>query len=312
MRRTFYLHLLSPPDEYRLDWLLREAINPRTGKPQAGFETVTECQAEDRSRVMTLRATVQTPPIGRGDDRSSSARGSAEISHLKLDRQVALNLADRLEAGADTRRPQPTLASSVFMREVRLRYGGALLEVIDNNQHLDVGVFTAIHPSWAFPAHRLLDVHPRQIKNQFRTHLNRAGVTNAPGFLFGYLHGEFEPFAREFQLHFHGVCADDKLKAFHALRNKQGYVRTPKLYRPIVMNQLNDRPRQISYIIQSFWPKKARVPLGASRFQKRERTKARIREPYQSLYLMWLDKWKLSDLCELNGLRVQLGKMMLN
>jgi hypothetical protein len=186
---------------------------------------------------------------------------------------------------------------------MRLRYGGALLELVDNNHHLNGGVFTAVHPTLEFPAHSLLDVDARQIKNQFRTHLNRAGVTNAPGFLFAYLHGEFEPLGQMYQIHFHGVCGGDKLKAFNRLRNQQGYIRTPKIYRPIVCNRLQDPPRQISYIIQSFWPKKARVPVGE--FHRRERSKGRIREPYQSLYLMWLDKWRLSDLCELNGIRIE-------
>jgi predicted DNA-binding transcriptional regulator AlpA len=50
-----------------------------------------------------------------------------------------------------------------------------------------------------FRAWRLVevDVDACQIKNQFRTQLNRAGVTNAPGFLFGSLHGEFKPSSRE-------------------------------------------------------------------------------------------------------------------
>jgi hypothetical protein len=136
-------------------------------------------------------------------------------------------------------------------------------------------------------------------------------VTNAPGFLFGYLHGEFEPLSQEYQLHFHGVCAGEKLNAFNRLRNKQGYTRTDKIYHPIVINPLKDPARQISYLIQSFWPKKARVRIrdgDDGEFHRRERSKGRIREPYQSLYLLWLDKWRLVDLFELNGIRARAGK----
>jgi len=41
-----------PPDEYQLDRLLRADTDPRTGKPQAGFETVAQCQAEDLRRAL--------------------------------------------------------------------------------------------------------------------------------------------------------------------------------------------------------------------------------------------------------------------
>jgi hypothetical protein len=198
------------------------------------------------------------------------------------------------------------------MREPRLRFGGGLLELADNYPDTDVRVVTAIHPSWCFRADQLPSVDPQKIKNQLHTHFNRAGVTKAPGFLITCLHGEFEPFSEEFQLHFHGICAGEKLKAFNWLRNKQGYVRTLKIYRPIVINQIQDRPRQLSYIMQSFWPKKARVPIDGGDFYRRERTKTRIREPFQSVYLMWLDQWRLSDLCLMNGVHIQGRKMVLS
>jgi len=193
------------------------------------------------------------------------------------------------------------------MREVRLRYGGALLELIENKPNLNVGLFTAIHPSWTFPASWLLEGDARKIKSQLRTHLNRAGVTTAPGFFFAYLHGEYEPISQVFQLHFHGICAGEKLSAFTNVRNKQDYVRTFTIYRPIVINQIEDRARQVSYLMQSFWPQKARAPSG-----RRQRDGQRIQEPYQSLYLLWLKKCRLSDLCLLNGVRIQGGKMVRN
>jgi hypothetical protein len=310
-QRAFNLDLLRvPPDEYRLDLLLTPDTHPRTGRPRAGFETVAQCPAEDASRALSLRATAQA--IIANNNGTALAPPTPDLRSLNLDPLAALNLAYRLQAGTESGRPQPTLASSLFMRDLRLRVPGALLEFLDNYPGTDIRVVTAIHPSWCFKANQLLLVDARKTTNQFRTHLNRAGVTKAPGFLITCLHGEFEPFSQEFQLHFHGICAGEKLKAFNRLRNKQGYVRTPKIYRPIVINRIQDRPRQLSYIMQSFWPKKARVPIDGGDFYRRERTKTRIREPFQSVYLVWLDQWRFSDICLLNGIHIQGGKMVLS
>jgi hypothetical protein len=44
------------PDAYQLDLPLEPDTDPRTEKPRAGFETVEQCQAEDESRALGLRA----------------------------------------------------------------------------------------------------------------------------------------------------------------------------------------------------------------------------------------------------------------
>lgn len=297
--------LKEPPDRHRLDLLLRPDIDAKTGKSRHGFETVQQSRAEDRLRAVGLAETARTLM----PDRYQPARAHkvAELQRLKLDGHAAADLASRLQAGAEDGTPEPTPASSSFMRELRVRILGSLLELIDKKQRLRIETFNAIHPSCCFPAHRMMDVDARQKKNQFRTQLIRAGVTNAPGFLFGSLHGEFEPSSREFQLHFHGVCAGEKVKAFQNLRNKQGYLRTENIFRPIVTTELKDIPRQISYCLQSFWPEKFRTPNGP-----RVRRKRRIRQPYESLYLLWLDKWKLSDILVLNGIRFKDGRLELN
>ena len=296
-----------PADRHRLDLLLVPCTDQRTGKLKSGFETVAECEEEDRSRAVSIRANAPTATVAAIPNGNRATSANSQLARLNLDPLAALNLADRLEAGAESGRPEPTLASRLFMREQRLRWIGGLLELCNRNAGVDTRIVTAIHPSWSYPADWLLDADARLIKNQFRTHLNRGAVTSAAGFLFTHLHGEFEPISQEYQLHFHGLCGGEKLKAFDRLRNKQGYIRTPKIYRPIVINEIKDPARQISYVMQSFWPRKARTPSG-----RRQREGQRIEEPYQSLYLMWLDKWRFGDLCELNGLRIQGEKLVLS
>jgi hypothetical protein len=278
------------PDKYWLEHLLLPHIDPRTGRRKAGFETVADCQAEDCRRASDLRATAAAVRRGKLPARS---RGGIDI-----DPRAALELADRLEAGAETLIPPRTQASSLFMREERLEKIGRLLEVAEQNRHLPTATFSLVHPAWAYPAAWLPAADPP--KNQLRTHLNRADITQAQGFLVAHLHGEFEPTSQEYQLHYHGVCVGEKLVALNRLRNKQGYVRTSDIYRPIKVSAVNekDAPRQLSYVIQSFWPGKVRLPDG-----RRARSKRRIREPYQSLYLLWLDRWTMTDLTLLNGFR---------
>src|SRR3954467_4316392 len=131
---------------YPLDRLLLPHTDPRTGRRKAGFETVADCKAEDGGRAFGLRATaasrIRTNASG---IRPLSPDGIA-LKRLNIDPAAALNLADRLEAGADTGCPAPTLASSLFMREQRLRLGAQLLELIDNQPELEIATFTVIHP----------------------------------------------------------------------------------------------------------------------------------------------------------------------
>src|SRR3954470_5671519 len=93
--RSLTLFFLLGP--HRPDRLLTPDTHPRTGKPRAGFETVGQCQAEDQSRALALRATAQAI--------IASSKGKAAATAVNLDPQAAVNLADRLQAGAGSGRP---------------------------------------------------------------------------------------------------------------------------------------------------------------------------------------------------------------
>lgn len=293
-------HLLPPAREYRLDLLVRPDTHPRTGNRRSGFETVARCEAEDRGRASALRAIAESVAAIQNGRRPTPL--NSPLPKLNIDPEAALNLAERLEVGVASGDAQPTFASALFMRGHRLQIGAELLELTANSSNGEVMTFTVIHPTWTCLASRLMDVDARQIKNQFRTHLSRAGVTEGSGFFFARLHGEFEPNSKEYQLHFHGVIGGEKLRAFNKIRNTQGYVRTGKIHWPIVVKPLEHRARQLSYIVQNFWPAKPRIALPNGVY-RRARTKGRIDEPYHSLYLPWLDRWEAGHLQLLNGIR---------
>lgn len=236
--------LSVPVDRYQLDVLLKPGVDPRTGKVKSGFETVADCVAEDEARVQLLRETAARIRANSSGIPPLSPDGIA-LKRLNIDLEAALHLADRLEAATETLIAAPTLASALDMRDRRLQLAARLLELIENQPELQPQMtFTAIHSTWGFSASGLMAVNAGQINNQFRTHLNRAKVTKASGYLFAYLHGEFEPSSRQFQLHFHGLCAGEKAQALHQLRNRQGFVRTDTIYRPIVIKPLEDYPEQ--------------------------------------------------------------------
>jgi hypothetical protein len=68
-------------DEDRLDLLLRPDTDPRTGRYRAGFETVAQCQAEDLSRALALRALPPMPSRGNRATRTDQIL----LSHPQLD-----------------------------------------------------------------------------------------------------------------------------------------------------------------------------------------------------------------------------------
>ncbi len=115
------LTLRLPPAKYRLDLVFPPDTDPRTGKRRAGFETVGQCQAEDEGRALGLTATADA--ISALSAGTNATAANSELTGLNIDPRVATNLANRLQAGAESRRPQPTLASALFMHERQSYWG---------------------------------------------------------------------------------------------------------------------------------------------------------------------------------------------
>jgi hypothetical protein len=77
------------------------------------------------------------------------------------------------------------------------------------------------------------------------------------------------------------------------------------VYRRIKMTRrkLRNLPYPITYRLQSYWPAKA-LFISDDGARIRARRKRRISEPQHSHVLLWLDKWDISDLTMMIGLRV--------
>lgn len=83
------------------------------------------------------------------------------------------------------------------------------------------------------------------------------------------------------------------------LRNFPVLPGTLKVRTPLRIDPLHDAPRQVSYVLQSWWP--SRPVVMTDRGLKRVRAKGRIPEPYHSEYLVWLHRQTMS------GMRVRMG-----
>lgn len=161
-----------------------------------GFETEERAREEDRLRAQDLRM--------------YGGRYGQLIARI-------------LEDAEKRRKPFPTLASSWWSRNFRLRILGEELKALAPYAKTDLYFVTLINKNWKI---RDGDLHlrsARKIMETFRQHLNRSGTTAANGMVFGWLHGEYDPSARSYRLHVHVVVQGEKIQRLRTLKGRWGY-----------------------------------------------------------------------------------------
>lgn len=219
-------------------------IRKSTAGARRAFETVEFCAAEDATRARKIQAEI----AGRVSKKTARGRKKARAA-----RKAARALLRALKLGLRSDEPQPTLASSLYMREVRATVIGALLEAVDPFPDADIRAVTVINTAWRLSAAQLMRTSAAGIKNQFRTYLQRAGILALPGFVVAFLHGEFEPTSGCFQLHFHVLTTAEKAAAIlKSLRGRLGYVRTTTGAAAIKRSKIRNRSTQFSYLLKCF------------------------------------------------------------
>lgn len=280
MGRLSISSLPYPPETYRISRL----TDGPSGRPI--FETRMDTRAEDCHRATSLAKAVS--------------------QHPSDDPTAALDLARRLASAQSCDRR--TLASSRYMRRVRLRLIGALWPLIARGPWTpnEVSSFTAIPRGWSFSPGTLETADPQKLLSRLRSQLNRAGAKDADGFLIAHLHGECEPQDRRYQLHAHGIAAGGMIAVLDRLRATPSYT-SDGLVRGrmhISRKPLRDIPYPLGYPFKSYWPCRRIGMVGGEGLIKRQRGHHRIPEPYHSQVLLWLDRWSASDLTLLMNLRV--------
>lgn len=245
-----------------------------------------------------------------------------EKARAELDRRIprlssstipaARALAAKLTCD-DGEDPPASLANPVYMRAFQRVQGSALLVSIRETRTngLEVKPFTLVWPPHAVRAGALHEVNPRALTRWLRRRVLKHLPRNPRGWLYVQLHGEYEARSNTFVLHFHGIAAGDFLDTLRGpvkeeLKGELKALPTLPISPSVrvvlkIGGRLKDAPRQVSYVLQTWWPSRpvVKTPKGL----KRVRTKHRIPEPHHSEYLVWLDRHSIADL----RLRMGLG-----
>lgn len=269
------------------------------GMPSMQFRVDRRC-----SDFETLKASVEEN-LSRGKGLVRAAR--------KHPNEVDRNAASRLAARLKSEQPIGSLASSVDMREHRIKVGGHLWHLMSKGQIKKVRTFTVIPATWEYPADQLAGVDPVEMINGLRVALYGRGAGQASGWLIAFVHSEHDPVGDVYRFHVHGIAYGEMIDVIDRLRTLPNYrsclhlsdgSRSP-VYRRVrrTRKPLRNLPAPITYILQSFWPARALV-ISKDGERYRARRKGRIKEPRHSQVLLWLDQHRLEDLTLMIGLRV--------
>lgn len=281
MARLSIDRIAPPAPDYRI----RRNRTPLLGD----FETGTQARVEDRRRVQGAR------------------RRSVRV--LLREEKAKRLIRSIVRSGRRLRR---SLASAIYMRNLRQRVSGQIWWLAIRTANLQPRTFTLFPRGWEVPAGKLSSFNPIQRLAALRSLINRCGGTEAGGYLILFIHGEFEPRRRVYQIHVHGLAAgalwrviNEKVRKTPSVRTIKGaYGRTDFVRHRLRMDgELTDLPRPLTYLLKSYWPSRAQYLTPEGRL-RRHRRATRIPEPYHTEVLLWLDRWRLSDLSLMMNLSV--------
>jgi hypothetical protein len=158
-------------------------------------------------------------------------------------------------------------------------------------------LITLVHEDWIRPQSALHDFDPRVLIDRVRHQFFRAGITSAT--VLGAVHGEFDQKRNYWQPHLHLVVSGMQQAQLNLFRQRH-YQRSVHVYHPMVVQSVVNPPRQLSYLLKSYWPLRMRY---IDAFGEERSNFQRIMEPYHTQYLTILDQFKLLDFIFLIGVR---------
>lgn len=274
-------------------------------------------RADERYR-RAVRCCIETKEAAKKEDatRARLLRTVAANGSRLVHAQYCTNMAAWLEQAAGNTTAVNSRASACRMRKHRIDIASSLHQIIDRSG-LDAATFTLVSGSWTITASALPSIDPNDLLNGIRSDFIRAGVDLSNGALFMAIDGAFERNRSLYQLHVNGVALGTAIDAIEKLRALDKYRRiesctatTLPIYRPIVLSRqaLTNLPSTLAYRLKHYWPC-TWLPMDGS--TNRSRNEQRIPEPYHSQWLLWMDRWELSDLTLLMGMFVGKGSFTL-
>lgn len=265
------------------------------------FETLLDKLCEDELRIEQFRKV--------------SFSDNKLIAHARrLARQMII--AGRTKIN---RRAMTSLASSVDMREARIRVTGELWRHYEAVGAESCALATLVPNDGLIAASNLLDFDPCSFKARLRDGLNRAGARDADGTLIAFIHGEFDGRLEAYRMHWHLMATGGMINVVDRLREQRRYqadrlnreTLDGRAWAPVHIQRgpFSNPGRALSYVLKSYWPNRTSW-VGPEGDVQRFRGTRRIPEPEHSLYLLWLDLHRLEDICLLMKLRVVDGKLV--
>lgn len=274
--------------------LPKPKLRYRPDRHQDSFESAQAARAEDALRAKSLRKSLKLLTTG-------------------LDAEKGKRLARLLEQRASGQSTRASLASSTYVRRVRVRMGGALWRLLKRGKLKAASTFTVASKKWIYTPEQLVAVDARKLKAALRQDLNRAGAGKVEGALIVVLHGEYEPESGYYVLHFHGVAVGEMVAVVDRLRKRKKYKPVPRgvdgrpaIKTPVRIGHkpLTRLPGPLTYILKAYWPSKRIGTVKGTDEPKRNRQHSRIKEPYHSQVLLWLDQWCVNDISLVMGMYV--------
>lgn len=222
---------------------------------------------------------------------------------------TAYALSERFAASRRSEAPLVSPAHPVWMRDRRLALTGEMLKISKEIGNVDT-VATIMPASWCITPSQLHEVDPKQLVQSLYMMIYRCGGDKAKGFLLAVLHGEYDETRSVIWLHMHLWLGGEMVQVLDNLR-KSKKLRgptvklhgKPKKRRAIRIRRRNlvKLPAPYTYILQSFWP--SRMFFDARSAEPKRGRRSRIKEPVHTDVLLWLDRWKLSDISFMMGLK---------
>jgi hypothetical protein len=202
-------------------------------------------------------------------------------------RSTAKRLASRL--AATTALAEESWASAIYVREVRRRLVGYSLRQTEGQ---DAYHTTLVGPSGTIPVEELNSERVQRFSEAFRKQLIRAGCDKAGGFISAWLHGNYNPVLKQFQLHWHLIHTAQHKPLLEELSRTRAYRPSEHITVPRRTVLIKDDWVQHSYAHQGFWYCKVRVPGKSNNLLH---GRYRIPGEAHTTYLLTIDSLRFSD-----------------
>jgi hypothetical protein len=277
------------------------ARDPESRHRIAGLETIAACCDEYSNRARALRELVlqRSPKSGK----TSSAKPAVDPIPGDASRVAAL-----LDSIADPNRRRPAiscLASALYMRDRRIGVLGCILDLVAAHPTVEFAWLTARESDFQFTATERWSEACRHARDGLQRRLQACNAVGTPGLLAAYLHGFFDPTTGKFGLKYRGIVAGEKLN-----RIRKSLQPNPKLAQPrptiLAVHPIRDLPQQILRMMPNSLTEVAATAAGMVA------NATRMREPYHSLYLMWLAQHSLADLLVIDGAYYCNGRLVMS